>query len=427
MDGNKVFLTSSACYIVQTETNHIAAYLEQNDYQLVDTPGEADALIITTCAVTGSASDVTSECIRDLIAQRKDGAPVYIVGCFTRIEIQKMEALLQISDVISVAELPDLESAFPGEKSLQFIVYNDFFSHPFAEHRLMDYSQETSLKAKMINGAFGVVDAAFKTDTQFRYLFRNGHLYSPHIQRATWPVVVSKGCLYNCAYCAVRVGRGKHVSKPVKVVMNEIETGIQRGYEKILLVADELGTYGKDLRDGTNFPALLEMLLSDKYPVKLGLWYLDAFRLKQTMPVLEKLAEANKIFFLGITVQHGSERILKLMNRRYSIDDTVDAVAKLRKYPSIIMATQIMVGYPTETAEDFEKSLSIVDKGYFDKVEVYPFSPRPGTKAAELDDDVPMEIKVARANRLRLVANKRGRNLLVKGLRQELKTSFSRN
>jgi tRNA-2-methylthio-N6-dimethylallyladenosine synthase len=427
VDGNKVYLTSSACYIVQTETNHIAAYLKQNGYELVDRPGDADALVITTCAVTGHSADITTECIGDLIAGRKDAAPVYVVGCYTRIETQKMEELLQVKNVISVAELPDLEKEFPGQMSLQFTIYNDFFSHPFAEHRLMDYARETPFKVKAINGAFRLLDATLKTDTQFRYLFRNGHLYSPHIQRATWPVVVSKGCLYNCAYCAVRIGRGKHVSKPVDAVVKEIETGVQRGYEKVLLVADELGTYGKDLRDGTTLATLLERLVSDEYPVKLGMWYLDAFRLKQTMPILEKLAEMNKIFFLGITVQHGSERILKLMNRRYSIDDTVDAIAKLRKYPSIILATQFMVGYPTETEEDFEKTLEIVEKGYFDKIEVYPFSPRPGTKAAEMDDDVPLEIKETRAYKLRRAANKRGRKLLIKGFGNDLRASFARN
>jgi tRNA A37 methylthiotransferase MiaB len=142
------------------------------------------------------------------------------------------------------------------------------------------------------------------------------------------------------------------------------------------------------------------------------------------MPVLERLNSKDKIFFLGITIQHGSERILKLMNRRYSLEYTVESIRKLRRNPSLIIATQIMVGFPSEKEEDFEKCLSLIKTGYFDNVEVYSYSPRPGTKAAEMEDDVPNEVKEERANMLRNVSSVLGRKLLSQSIKHEFFKKF---
>jgi len=125
-----------------------------------------------------------------------------------------------------------------------------------------------------------------------------------------------------------------------------------------------------DFKDGTSLSTLLGELSSDEFPVSIGLWYLDCFHLRAAVPKLQELCEKNKVFFLGITVQSGSPNILRLMNRRYSLEDSMEAIRNFRKYPDVIIATQIMVGFPNETDEDFQQSLSVVEKGYFDLVEV---------------------------------------------------------
>ena len=424
MNKKRVFLTSTGCYIVQIETNLIAAYLKKNGYQLVDSTDTAHAIIVTTCAVTQASANVTYQRILQLIEKKEESTPLYIVGCFTRIELKKMEELLQFDNVFSIPEIRDIEKEFPGEYSLSFIIYNDFFSHPFATDRLIDYNKKIFFKTKIIKNTFALIDTVLKTEIQFRYLFQNGHLYCPHVQRAIWPVLIAKGCVYKCTYCVVRKGRGKYTSKPIDLVLKEIETGIQKKYKRVLLIGDELGTYGIDLKDGSSLSSLLEKFLLEKYPIKLGIWYLDAFRLKNVASVLEKLAEKDKIFFLGITVQTGSKRILKLMNRHYSIKDTMDVILKLRKYPSIIIATQFMVGFPTETEEDFQETLALVKKGCFDNVEVYCYSPRPGTPAAKMLDDVPLHVKEERAKRLRTLAGKKSRRLLINYILHEIKHAF---
>ncbi len=218
----------------------------------------------------------------------------------------------------------------------------------------------------------------------------------------------------------MRKGRGRYTSKPSELVIQEVKRGISNGYRKILLIGDELGTYGIDLRDGTSLSTLLEKFLSDEYPARVGVWYLDAFRLKEVSHVLNELAKKNKIFFLGITLQHGSKRILDLMNRHYSIEEIMDVVEKLSKYRNIIIATQFMVGFPTETEQDFLETKELVEKGCFDNVEVYCYSPRPGTRAAEMEDDVPLSIKEERAMILRDVAGRKSRRRFLNYILNEL-------
>ena len=421
MSGKKVYVTSKACYIVQTETNHIAAYLESNGYELVDAHKDADAIIITTCAVTGMTSEANYQAILECINNRNDGVPVYIVGCYTRIEPQRVKELESYGNVFPVEEIRDVEREFLGTNSWDSIVYNNFFAHPFAAQKMEELDSRVPLKHKLVQPLFSAIDAVTRKETMFYYKFNVDHLYSPTIQRRIWPVVASKGCTHACAYCAVRIGRGKYRSKPLDSVLNEIKTGIARGYRRVLLIGDELGPYGVDFDDETSLARLLEALISDEYPVSLGLWYIDCFHLMEAVPALMELCRKGKVFFLGITVQSGSPRILQLMNRKYSLEDSMEAIKNFRKFPDVIIATQIMVGFPGETDEDFRQSCSVVEKGYFDLVEVFEYSPRPFTRAAKMVDDVPAQTKSQRAATLRKLAVKKGRTLFLKHLMRELR------
>ena len=407
----KIYLTSKGCYIVRTETNHIAAYLGWNDYKIVENINEADAIVITTCAVTESAAQTTYDAILNCIRSRKNSAPIYVVGCYSRIEIERMKELAHYENIFALPEIIDIENVFLGSSSWDSVVYNDYHSHPFYHEKVKEYGRSRTA-IKVIKSFFSVVDTIFNKETLFYFNFRR-HLYNPEIQKNLWPVIISKGCVHSCSYCAVRIGRGKHTSKSPSSIINEIKIGIDKGYKRCLLIGDELGTYGIDLKDGTSLSSLLITLIIDEFPVSLGFWYLDCFHLTEVASQIEELCEKDKIFFLGITLQSGSERILSLMNRNYSLEKSIESIRKFRKYTKVIIATQIMVGFPTETEEDFRKSLDLINKGFFDLVEVYEYSPRPLTKAAKMNDDVPPETKAKRADKLRKVASKHKKKLFI--------------
>lgn len=414
MNKSKVYLTSTGCFTVQTETNHIAAYLKSNGYELVDTVEKAEAIIVTTCGVTDESAKGTQKEILDCIRKRGDNVPIYVAGCFVRIEKTRMKELTEYGAIFPVPDINGIENEFIGSNPWTSITYNNFFSHPFSTQYLQQVNAEAPIKLKIIKKSIGLIDRLFKKQLLFDFLFTVGHLYNPEVQRDIWPVIASRGCTHACTYCAVRIGRGKYTSKPQSSVMHEIRMGIEQGYKRILLIGDELGPYGSDLKDGTSLSTLLDSLTSEEFAISIGLWYIDAFLLMEALPALERLAEKNKLFFLGITIQHGSNRILELMNRHYSLADTMDAIQNFKKFPNIIIATQFMVGFPTETEEDFSETLALVNKGFFDKVEVFEYSPRPRTLAAKMTDDVPPQVKKERGNRLRKLAFKKSQSLFLK-------------
>ena len=420
MDRSKVFLTSTGCFIVQTKTNHIAAYLKNNNYDLVNTAPEAEAIIITTCAVTEGAAEGTRKKILECIEKRRAHVPVYVVGCYSRVEKDCMKDLANYGETYAIPEIKDIEKEFLGVTTWDSTEYNNFFSYPFREQYLESASDSEEMRHKILKRFFRIMDSILKKDMQFLYLFGVGHLYSPDVQRAIWPVICSKGCTHACSYCAVRIGTGRYASKPLVPILDEVKRGVKRGYRRALLIGDELGPYGVDLKDGTSLSTLLDALASGEYPIQLGLWYLDAFHLMDVLPAVERLAQEKELFFLGITVQHGSKRILDLMNRHYSVSDTMDAIVALRKHPKMLIATQIMVGFPSETEEDFLESYRLVERGCFDKVEVFEYSPRPGTRAAEMSNDVPADVKRERAERLRRLAARKAKRLFARKIMNEL-------
>lgn len=427
MHPTKVFLESVGCYIVQTETNHIAAYLRTNGYDIVDDTSEADALILTTCAVTEKSANSTHNKLRELLEKRADNTPLYVVGCFTRIETARINDLKEKHENIHVvSECNEVEKIFQGNNSWDFINYNDFFSYPYFDLKLQIARRMETGKLKFAKKVFSGVDSILKTDLVFYCRFRQTHLYSTEVQTKMWPVIASRGCTHNCTFCAVRIGRGKYRSKPVPAVLNEMRKGAEKGYRKVLIIGDELGPYGVDFKDGTSIRTLLDAIIAENLPLSIGLWYIDCFHLSEAMPSLIHLAETDRLFFLGIPIQSGSARILKLMNRRYSLDDSVEAISRLRKYPGLLIASQIMVGFPTETEEDFQASLSIAKKGLFDIVEVYKFSPRPGTAAEKMENDVLEDVKTCRADKLQRTAWRQGKKLMFRHVFHELTTQGTR-
>lgn len=176
----KVYLTSKACYIVQTETNHIAASLVSNGYQLVNSIPEADSIIITTCAVTDSSAKTNYDGIMECINKRKDNAPIYVVGCYPRIETQRTKELSEYENVIPVPEYKEIEKIFLGSNSWNSVIYNDFFAHPFGNERLKTRMEKISIPKRITRSFLSGLDSIFNKETSFYFHFLN-HLYNAEI------------------------------------------------------------------------------------------------------------------------------------------------------------------------------------------------------------------------------------------------------
>ena len=213
-------------------------------------------------------------------------------------------------------------------------------------------------------------------------------------------IKVCTGCLDNCTFCGVRFARGRLRSKPIHSIISEFQQGLEKNYRKFTLLGTDLGAYGRD--HGTDLVALLESFVENAADFKLRLPNLNPRWLTEMLPGLRDLFGSGKIEVIGSGVQSGSNRILKLMNRQYTVEDYKQAIFAFRTaFPALRLRTNMIVGFPGEKEQDFKETLSLVDEVDFTYADIHIYSPRPNTKGARMADQVPLEVSEDRFARLK--------------------------
>jgi MiaB/RimO family radical SAM methylthiotransferase len=208
----------------------------------------------------------------------------------------------------------------------------------------------------------------------------------------TYVVRVAEGCLGSCTYCATRFSRGQLRSKPANVLLSEVKKGVRSGANEILLTATDLAAYGRDI--GTNLADLLEDILRLPGDFDLLLFYANPRWLMDIWDRLEPIFGSGRIHFVHLSLNGGSEAILKRMRRGYTLSDFEKFIHSLRRTsPGTVLQTQIIVGFPGETDKDFEQSRLFFKRNFFHNVQVHAFDARPGTLAGEMPCQIPIHIR----------------------------------
>ena len=211
---------------------------------------------------------------------------------------------------------------------------------------------------------------------------------------------ISEGCNRTCSFCAIPLMRGQHVSRPVEELVFEASSLARRGVKEIMLIAQELTYYGLDIYKKRDLPRLLRALAEVEGIEWIRLHY--AYPSKFPLEILDAIHELPKICnYLDMPLQHASDTVLELMRRQITRKETEDLIAEVRKrVPGIAIRTTFLVGHPGETEEAFEELLDFVREQQFDRVGVFQYSHEESTRAYDLPDDIPEEIKAERAARL---------------------------
>jgi tRNA A37 methylthiotransferase MiaB len=213
---------------------------------------------------------------------------------------------------------------------------------------------------------------------------------------------VAEGCTGNCTYCSERPAWGRIKSRPMEQVIEEFRWGLQKGYNRFFLVAPDLGSYGIDI--GCNVVDLLKKMvkIDERKNYQIILNQMNPVDLNRMLPEMEEVLASGKIEALGCQVESGSDRVLELMGRKYTAKDWRESMLRInRKFPFVRLSTHIMIGFPTETDQDFEATLKLLDFPLFiDWVGFFIFSPRPSVYASLLPEQVPKKVKEQRFKRL---------------------------
>ena len=370
----KYHIVTYGCQMNVHESEKIAGILSAKGYTKCDRPEDADVIVYNTCCVRENAEQHAFGnigMIKKLKKERRD-LIVAVCGCMT-----------QQGDFAQ-----KLSSTFPYVD----IVIGTFNMDKFGE--ILD--QKLKSKKRVIE-----------------ILDKNGEISESVVPlRSSYPnawVNIMYGCNNFCSYCIVPYVRGRERSRKLENVLNEVKELVENGYKEITLLGQNVNSYGKDLNDGSSFAKLIDEIA--KIEGKFRLRFMSNHPKDITEDVVRAVANnPHACKQIHLPVQSGSTRVLALMNRKYTREQYLSEVEMIRSIiPDCALTTDIIVGFPTETEEDFLDTVSLVEKVGYDGAFTFVYSPREGTKAAEMEDQISPEIKKDRIMRLVDIQNERNR------------------
>jgi MiaB/RimO family radical SAM methylthiotransferase len=229
-----------------------------------------------------------------------------------------------------------------------------------------------------------------------KYLLHSKHIDFRLRKNKVCHIQISVGCLGKCTYCSEKF-IVKLKSRKIDDILEAVKDGINRGYQLFALNADDVSAYGKD--NGERIEILLERVLNIK-----GNFYvcIPEFNPNGLSPKVIELLSNKKVLYITIPIQSGSNRVLDKMKRPYHIEELLDSIKEIKKNNKRIkINTHVIVGFPGETEEDFNKTLKVIKKGYIDRLKIFKYSDRPGTEASEMDNKISEEEKERRKKILR--------------------------
>ena len=390
----------------ERDSEEVFGMLGAHGYTISDRVEDADVILLNTCSVREHAEERAYGKAWE-VAQLKRERPelvLGIIGCMAKLHQEAIFKRLPAVDLVAgPAELYDL---------------------PY----LLAEIQEKRQRMSAVGRAFRPLN--LKPSGDYRK------------ERVSAFVTIMEGCDKACTYCIVPMTRGQEISRPAKDILEEIRILGESGYREVILLGQNVNSYGKRFPDGSgfkgplgrlrmleddpdallDFPKLLRLIdastraarndspRSALRPAGLSPAELRAPRIRFTtshpFDAHERLFEAMRdcdsvCESLHLPVQSGSTRILRAMRRGYTREAYLEKIASLRRLvPEITLSTDIIVGFPGETNEDFEQTVSLLREVEYENVYVFKYSPRPGTDAASREDDVPTEVKEARNQRL---------------------------
>ena len=367
----KLFIETYGCQMNVADSEVVASVMRMAGYETCETLDEADAVFLNTCSVRDNAEQKIINRLEALHALRRKGRYLIIgvLGCMAE---RVKEELIENHHV-------------------------DVVAGPDAYLSLPDLIAQVELGHKAINVELSVTETYKDVIPQ--------RVCGSHISGF---VSIMRGCNNFCHYCIVPCTRGRERSRDVESILNEVRDLKKRGYKEVTLLGQNVNSYFHEGADGktVSFPELLRLVAQEADGMRVR--FTTSHPKDMSDDTLRVIAEEpNVCRHIHLPVQSGSNRILKLMNRKYTREWYLDRVAAIRRIvPDCGLSTDIFSGYCSETEEDHQMSLSLMRECAYDSAFMFKYSERPGTYASKhLPDDVPEDVKVRRLNELIALQN----------------------
>ncbi len=376
-----IFIYSETCRRRLLDAKKICTYFTKNNYRIVKNPEKADIIFILTC---GFIDNATKNSLNKIKEFQNYNAELIVAGCVPEID---KEELAEIFDgrTISTKNIDHIDDLFPenkikykdiddentlfknlDERTLEFLfkkIITNFFLTRYIYKKLSE---------RIVNSSFG----------------RHPWVFLSLIAESLYNIQISRGCNRNCSYCAIRKGIGPLKSKPVERCLEELKQGLDKNYKNFVITADSVGAYGLDI--DTNFIELLDKLTSVKGDYKLIIRHLSPIWIIKYIDRLKEIIKRGKIDIICVPYQSGNNRILKLMNRYSDVDKIKNSLIQLKNvYPKLTYFCVSLIGFPTETEEEFKETLDFIKEANIDAGSVFRFSCKKGTEAETIEPKTP--------------------------------------
>jgi len=373
--ASKLFIRTFGCQMNEYDSDRMADVLAGEGLTLTDRPDDADVILFNTCSVREKAQE---RVFHDL-------------GRVRALKVERPEVLIGVGGCVASQE---------GAAIVRRAPYVDLVFGPQTLHRL-----PAMIRARRESGGPQV-------DITFPEIEKFDHLPPPRVDRASAFVSIMEGCSKYCSFCVVQYTHGEEVSRPFDDVLTELADLALSGVKEVTLLGQNVNAYRGPMASGemadlatlleyaADIPGIERLRYTTSHPKEMTPRLIDAYG------TIEKL-----VSHLHLPVQSGSDRVLAAMKRGYTAIEYKSTVRKLRaRRPDLSLTSDFIVGFPGETDDDFEKTLRLVEDVAFDGAFSFAYSPRPGTPAADLGEQVPAGVKQARLARLQALLDRQYRD-----------------
>lgn len=350
---NSFYLISLGCAKNLVESEKLSNALAKQGFHITGDIKEAALIVINTCGFIKEAKEETVQTILTAIEDKSKKAKVVVFGCMVQRYLEEMKEAI-----------PEVDLFLP-------VLPHDDIAKKIAE-------RFPPKKAFINNGETKI-------------------LFTP---KSYVYIKIADGCKNYCSYCAIPIIRGPLKSRQIEDIVAEVKIGLQNGAKEFNIIAQDITSYGLDIYGELSLTTLLKEILKIKGDYWIRLLYL--YPSKITDELINMIASEEKIVkYLDIPLQHTEDRILKLMNRDYSKGTIIDLLEKLRyRIPLLSLRTSFIVGFPTETEEEFLHLYNFIERFRFDHLGVFEYSTEDDTEAMKLKPKMPLKVKARRKNAL---------------------------
>ena len=373
------------CKVNTYESNAMLKIFNEAGYQEVDFKQVADVYVINTCTVTNTGDSKSRQMIRKAI-RKNPKATICVVGCYSQTAPEEIEKIEGVGVVLGTQYRSDI----------------------------VKYVDEHLETGEMVIKVDNVMNLRKFEDLNIDR-FKNTRAF----------LKIQDGCNNFCTYCIIPYARGRVRSRQKESVLNQAQRLVDNGYVEIVLTGIHTAGYGEDL-DDYSFYELLVDLVKIKGLKRLRISSIETSQISDE--IIDLIGSKEIIVdHLHVPLQAGSDATLKRMNRKYTTAEYLEKINKIRSYlPNIAFTTDVIVGFPGETDEEFEETYNFIKQVNYSELHVFPYSPRKNTPAAKMKDQVNDQIKHERANRLLQLSKELNHEFALKQIGKTLKVLFEK-